>query len=401
MIEFLKELWHDLRLVWKSKFKYMLILFVVWLYRIDFMPDTGGGLAKVIQVVSVFGLLYQMRKYSRNIMTVTYSHTNTAIKSCLWLYTYALVSTLWAYMPSMAFFLSFQNLVMIMLMLWYFSQFRDFTSMEKGFIFFALSIVIFESIFYRVFNPSVMIHFLGSASSGALCFVYCATEWMKAQEQKRRLFLRNAMFIAFILMLTSTSSGANASALFGFALACLFAGKAIWATLIMGCALFLFFNQDMINEIILTLNPGKTMEMIESGNGRETIWEALLQNANQQPIFGWGFACIERTAPNVLQGQILSDAHSNYIGMYGSLGIVGLALFISHIIFSTFTAFINRVKPGYLGLFTAIATATMNGYSYGFLSGKTCSITVIYFALIVLTLLYRKVPYRKIKTDNE
>lgn len=112
------------------------------------------------------------------------------------------------------------------------------------------------------------------------------------------------------------------------------------------------------------------MEMIESGNGRETIWEALLQNANQQPIFGWGFACIERTVQNVLQGQILSDAHSNYIGMYGSLGIVGLALFISHIIFATFTAFINRVKPGYLGLFTAIATATMNGYSYGFLSGK-------------------------------
>lgn len=108
MIEFLKELWHDLKLVWKSKFKYMLILFVVWLYRVDFMPDTGGGLAKVIQVVSVLGLLYQMRKYSRNIMTVTYSHTNTAIKSCLWLYTYALVSTLWAYMPSMAFFLSFR-----------------------------------------------------------------------------------------------------------------------------------------------------------------------------------------------------------------------------------------------------------------------------------------------------
>lgn len=401
MIEFLKELWHDLRLVWKSKFKYMLILFVVWLYRVDFMPDTGGGLAKVIQVVSVLGLLYQMRKYSRNIMTVTYSYTNTAIKSCLWLYIYALVSTLWAYMPSMAFFLSFQNLVMIMLMLWYFSQFRDFISMEKGFIFFAMSIVIFESIFYRVFNPSVMIHFLSCASSGALCFVYCATEWMKAQEQKRKLFLRNAMIIAFILMLTSTSSGANASALFGFALACLLAGKTIWATLIMGCALFLFLNQGMINEIILILAPGKTMEIIESGNGRETIWEALLQNANQRPIFGWGFACIERTTPNVLQGQILSDAHSNYIGMYGSLGIVGLVLFISHIIFTTFTAFINRVKPGYLGLFTAIAAATMNGYSYGFLSGKTCSITVIYFVLIVLTLLYRKVPYRKTKKDNE
>lgn len=400
MIDFFKELWHSIRLVWKSKFKYMLILFVVWLYRVDFMPDTGGGLAKAIQVIAILGLLYQMRKYRHNIMTFSYTRTNITIKSCLWLYTYALISTLWAYMPSMAFFLSFQNLVMIMLMVWFFSMFRDFRNMEKGFIIFALSIVIFESIFYRIFNPQLIIHFLGSASSGALCFVYCAAEWMKAQEHKRKQFLRNAMIIAFILMLTSTSSGANASALFGFALACMFAGRAIWATLIIGCGLFLFLNQDMINEIILTLNPGKTMEMIESGNGRETIWEALMQNANQRPILGWGFACIERTAQNVLQGQILSDAHSNYVGMYGSLGIVGIVLFISHLIFSAFIVFKNRVKPGYLGIFTAIAAAAMNSYSYGFLSGKTCSITVIYFALVALTFFYRKVPYRKINTDN-
>lgn len=395
MIDFFKELWLNLRLIWRSKFKLMLILFFVWLYRVDFIPDTGGGLAKVIQIVAILGLSYQTRKYYRNITTASYSHTNISIKSCLWLYTYALVSTIWAFMPSMAFFISFQNLVMIMLMVWYFSMFRDFTSMEKGFVFFALSIVIFESIFYRIFNPSVMIHFLGSASSGALCFVYCATEWMKAQEQKRKQFLKHAMIIAFVLMITSTSSGANASAIFGFGLACLFAGRAIWATLIVACGLFLFFNQDMINEIILALNPGKTMEMIESGNGRDTIWEALMQNANQRPILGWGFACIERSVQNVLQGQILSDAHSNYIGMYGSLGMIGVILFVGHIVLSSYTAFKNRIKPGCLGLFTAIAAATMNGYSYGFLSGKTCSITIIYFALIVLTLFYSKIPYRR------
>lgn len=398
MIDFLKELWHSLILAWKSKFKLILILFFVWLYRIDFMPDTGGGLPKVIQIVAILGLLYYIRKYKRNIISISYSRTNISIKSCLWLYTYALISTFWAYMPSMAFFISFQNLVIIMLLIWYFRMFCDFISIEKAFVFLSLTIAIFESIFYRIYNPDIIIHFLGSASSGALCFVYCATEWMKAKELKRKQFLKHAMIIACILMLTSTSSGANASAIFGFGLACLLARKAIWASLIIGCGLFLFFNQDMINEIILTLNPGKTMEMIESGNGRDTIWEALIQNANQRPIFGWGFACIERTVPNVIQGQILSDAHSNYIGMYGSLGMIGIILFVSHIVISSYTALKNRIRPGSLGLFTAIAAATMNGYSYGFLSGKTCSITIIYFALVVLTLFYSKLPYQRIKS---
>ena len=86
--------------------------------------------------------------------------------------------------------------------------------------------------------------------------------------------------------------------------------------------------------------------------------------------------------------------------MYGSLGIVGLTLFVFHLIVSAFTAFKNKVKPGYLGVFAAIAAAAVNSYSYGFLSGKGCSITVVYFALIVLTYYYRKVPYRLIKKEN-
>ena len=155
-------------------------------------------------------------------------------------------------------------------------------------------------------------------------------------------------------MVTCTSMGANAAALFGFALACLFAGKVIYAVFIMFCSLFLYANSDMIDDFILALNPGKTMEMIETGNGRDAIWEALLNNAQQKPLLGWGYACIERTAPDVLGGQILSDAHNNYIGMYGSLGVVGLVLFVYHLVVSALSAFGHRMKVGYLGLFVAM-----------------------------------------------
>ena len=155
MIGFFKELWSYFRLVWNSKFKYMLLLFALWLYRIDFMPDTGGGLAKVVQIISLLGLLYMMKKYRNGILGYSFAHTNTATKSCLWLYVYGVISTLWAFMPSMAFFMAFQNVVMIMLMVWYFSMFRDFQSMERGFIVFTLSMVLFESVFLSTLSAII------------------------------------------------------------------------------------------------------------------------------------------------------------------------------------------------------------------------------------------------------
>ena len=81
-----------------------------------------------------------------------------------------MISALWAFMPSMAFFMAFQNVVMIMLMVWYFSMFRDFRSMERGFIVFTLSMVLFESICSRIWNPSLMIHFLGGGFLFGLMF---------------------------------------------------------------------------------------------------------------------------------------------------------------------------------------------------------------------------------------
>lgn len=43
----------------------------------------------------------------------------------------------------------------------------------------------------------------------------------------------------------------------------------------------------------------------------------------------------------------------------------------------------NSLKRGYLGLMCAMVVALVNGYSYGFLSGKACVITIAYFAIIV------------------
>ena len=52
----IKEIW-----IWnchmvKTKYKWMLIFFILWVYRVSCMPADGGGIAKGIQIATTFGL---------------------------------------------------------------------------------------------------------------------------------------------------------------------------------------------------------------------------------------------------------------------------------------------------------------------------------------------------------
>lgn len=127
------------------------------------------------------------------------------------------------------------------------------------------------------------------------------------------------------------------------------------------------------------------MEIIEIGNGRETIWNAIIAVTMKQPMYGWGFACGERVAGDSINWN-LSDAHNNYLGLFGGLGFIGVGLFIIHQIITTTFLFFKRYRIGHTGLFCAFCCASINGYSYGYMSGKACSITVTYFAILVFSL---------------
>lgn len=118
MFHYLKYLYKSLILIFKSKYKWMLILFVLWLYRVDFIPADGGGFAKGLQVITIFGMLGLVMKYWNGIARIAYNNTNSAVKSLLWLYSFAVISTLWAFMPTFAFVLSFQNIVLMFVLLW-------------------------------------------------------------------------------------------------------------------------------------------------------------------------------------------------------------------------------------------------------------------------------------------
>lgn len=394
MIGYLKSLFQSLAVVLHSKYKWLLILFVLWLYRVDFISADGGGLAKGLQVITIFGLLYLVLSNKKSIVNYAYNRTNLPVQSVLWLYTYAVISTLWALIPTFAFFLSFQNVVLIFVLLWVISLARDFIQMEKFLLIFSVLVTLFEVVCIRILNsPTLFIHYLSGGSAAAICIAYSVGELLANHRlnKERKKILKNTLLISLFILVTSTSSGANASAVFGFIVALFLSGKFLYALLLLCFGLFLYLNPHLIETLILMMMPGKTLDSLQSSSGRAALWDILYELAAQKPLFGWGYACIERAVTQT--GFMASDAHNNYLGIYGSLGIVGCIFLAIQMLSSVVYTLQRRMRPGYVGLTCAFCCAILNGYSYGFLSGKACSITVIYFCLVILTFTYSKVPY--------
>ena len=367
-------------------------MFFIWLYRVDFIPADGGGIAKGIQVITILCMLFYVINNSNNIVSKTYIWNNISGKTIVIFYFYAIFSTLWAYIPTFSFFLSFQNIVIFIVLYYILNRLKTFVSIETLFIVLSILIISFEVIIHRIlYNPSFIIHFLPAASSSAICLSYSFSELISNNRipLKRKRILKWSIFFSIIILVTSTSSGANASAVLGVIIGLLLSRRFHYVLIIILASIIIYFNQHLIDDILLTIMPGKSLETISNASGREALWNIIIEYANKKPYLGWGFACIERVVTNT--GFMASDAHNNYLGIYGGLGICGLVLISFHFVSSIIFSFNKRYKLGYSGIISAICCAALNGYSYGFLSGKACSITVIYFIIILLSYFYHKV----------
>lgn len=390
MKKYLLYIFYNIKKSIKSYYT-LIILFTLWLYRIDFIAADSGGIAKGLQVFTLLGMLLFLYNKKANIFIYAIKNSTSSIKYLILLYLYGMISTLWSFIPTFSFFLAFQNIVIILLLIYLFDINKSFKEKEKLFVIGTIALMLFEVIVKRIVDgPQIFIHFLSGGSTAALLFSYCTAELlnMKINDKERIMYLKGSVIVSIIVLITSTSSGANASAVFGLIIALFFSRHSIYAVVISFLGIFLYFNPELIEDFLLFIMPGKTMETIESGTGRETIWNEIFILAAQKPWFGWGFACIERAVSNF--GQIVSDAHNNFIGFYGSLGFIGLTIYILHFFNILFFTIKRKFRIGFPGVFAALCCATLNGYSYGYLSGKTCSITIAYIAIVILAFSYSK-----------
>ena len=393
----IKEIW-----IWschlvKSKYKWMLIFFILWVYRVSCMPADGGGIAKGIQIATTFGLLYYAMNFRKKCVASALFHAKSPNITMTWYLLLALASTLWSYLPMLSFFMAFEKLVFMIAFFAIFSQVHTFENMEKIFVYLIVGMLVFNGIATRVMGYQAWIgHDLQQGSCAAMCFSYCCGEYLakKIGDKKRYAMLKAAMIISVFFLVISTSGGANASAALGFGVALLVCGKFIWGLLLLLAGGAIYFFKDLGEDIFKFLMAGKSEDNIKSSTGRTAIWEIVEELGAQKPFFGWGYAAMERYITD--KGPMpLTDLHSNYYGSYGSTGLVGLALLIIHHVSALFYALRKRMKPGYVGLLSAISCGTLNGYSYGFLSGKTAIITVVYLGILMMAYFYSKVKYTK------
>lgn len=397
LFKLLGKCWHVLVVGFKSKYKMLLIFYIIWLYRIDFMPSDGSGLAKGIQVLSTLAILYYANKYRNGIVSKAYGIGNVSYSSLLWLYTYATITAVFSVMPQFAFFLAIQNVILLFVVIWFFTLFKDFKSMEQAFLLFGTLNMLGESACIRLlYSPGLFVHYLPGASLSAMIVAYAAAELIAKRviDKTRTKFLKAVMILNIVNLVLSSSAGANASAIFGIGVGLMFSGHAIIAAFVLGGALVLSLNQDLLTQFLLFIMPGKNEESMESATGRETIWNVILELAKQKPLFGWGFGCVERVASDTGEiGFSVPDAHNNYIGFYGSLGYIGSAIAYFHFVASWLYMFSRKMKVGYTGLLAALNCALLNGYTYAFLASKACSITVFYFLMIGAMLYFSSTKY--------
>ena len=393
----LKDVWKYSLAVLKSRYKWLFIFFVLWVYRVSCMPADGGGIARGLQILTTFGLLFLAIRMRKNCVSLSLFKSQMPNQTMTWYLLLALLSTLWSYVPMLSFFMAFEKLAFMVVLFAVFSQFHTFENAERMFVYMMVGMLVFNGIATRVAGYQAWIgHDLQQGSCAAMCFSYCCGEWLakKTMDKSRYRMLKGAMLISVFFLIISTSGGANASAALGFGVALLVCGKFVWGMLLLLTGGTIYVFKDLGEDMFKFLMAGKSEGDIKSSTGRTAIWEIVDELGAQKPYFGWGYAAMERYITD--KGPMpLTDLHSNYYGSYGSTGLVGLALLIIHHVSAILYTFGKRLKPGYVGLLSAICCGTLNGYSYGFLSGKTAIITIVYFAVLMMAFIYTKVKVVK------
>lgn len=232
----LKQLYKDIKTSWGKKFRWITAFFLLWIYRTIFMPAGDGGFAQALQIISLFSMLFIVYSHWQRKVVGIFRISNPPIRTLLLLYFYALLSATWAFMPAFSAFLSIQNFILMALTFWLLSMPKTFDGVEKSLVYLIMAMAFFSAIGgrYNVGWP-IFIHLLQTGTCSAMCFAYCFAEWIKEKKDKKRLrFFRTVMLISFVLLVTSTSSGANASCVAGIGTAMLFSGHAMWGAL-MAC----------------------------------------------------------------------------------------------------------------------------------------------------------------------
>lgn len=374
-----------------KQYKILAILLILWVIRITLLLH-GNADAEV--TMNRFVLLQIFLIFCMGALLFAWTNVyhqlflNPPTQAYTLLYLLGICSALWSIMPAMSGFFALQNIILLATLFCLAWQANNFVTLEKCFLFFNGAFILFRVI-QGIFGFAGY-HELEASGTGAALLCYCLAEY-----HSRKLAVSNQKLYRYIIALSiislffGTSSGANVSAACGILMLSLFAkNKTIkfcgFFTIITILLIYFFYDFSSIIEIIF---PGKTTLGITTAHGRTNIWAEIMTRVAEKPWLGWGFACIERT----LSIRCI-DTHNSMIGFLGGLGYTGGVLFIIAILRHIIYVLQRLQRPGYRGLFVATVCLLINSNTFGFLGSKATWLTVVFFQILVLSVIYAKLP---------
>ena len=320
-----------------------------------------------------------------------------SFKLIVFVYLMGLTSSLWSALPSFSFYMSFQNLVFFFGIFYVFSKVYSFSEMETKFFNFSLILIAIDLFGDIVLSGSLNIfsyHNLETGGIAGVLFCYSSAELYVIKNHKRdknrKKRLKKMFWIGLFVLIVSTSSGSNVAAIGGLT-SIVFFGKQLFPKVLIFILLFvLILFPEIVDILIQTIFPGKSMTAINSFGHRMYLWESIIDLFKQRPVLGWGYASVERIGE-----RYNVDSHNSFLGILGGLGIIGAILYSLFLIQSTMRIIKFRNQIGYWGIFAATICLLINSNTFGFLSSKTSLLTLSFFTLCCLSFFYKYLPYYK------
>ena len=95
------------------------------------------------------------------------------------------------------------------------------------------------------------------------------------------------------------------------------------------CVIIYVAYELALDQIFDIIFKGKTKEMVESGHGRDVIWNAAIASWKDSPWLGNGFLVGERSLGSYGLGLKVISVHNTFLSVLVGTGIVGMVLFVN------------------------------------------------------------------------
>ena len=130
-------------------------------------------------------------------------------------------------------------------------------------------------------------------------------------------------------------------------------------------AVFYYFFKDLVFEYVFY---GKSQEAVESGTGRQIIWNVVITAWQQHPVLGLGYVVGERHLVDMTGLPAAYSTHNGFLSVLLGTGVIGSVIFgwfyLKTVWKNIFGTFSSKYGTEMIILLPMLAVVTVNNLSF-------------------------------------